>query len=314
MANALWVLNILALYFSVSSPKHSLALPYEAVNLGNSLVTEGWMKPSRFNDKPNNDLLDGAQVQIMSIKLQKYLTAENSGGGDIFWRINESTFNLRVFNKQFMGLENQGEGTKVVAVANTPGNSETFQIVRKEDDGTRIRLKAPNRQFLQVKSESLVMADYGGSGWEDDNPSVFRMTIVNENNPLRGEYQITNGYGPDKASRIMHDHWNSYITEQDFNFMSTNGLDAVRIPVGWWIAQDPTPPRPFVGGSLNALDNAFTWAQKYGMKVIIDLHAAQGSQNGNDHGGTRDGYQEWGDSYIQDTVRVIDFLARRLNT
>lgn len=47
------------------------------------------------------------------------------------------------------------------------------------------------------------------------------------------------------------------------------------------------------------------------MKIIVDLHAAQGSQNGNDHSGTRDGFQEWGDSNIQDTVAVIDFLAAR---
>lgn len=59
----------------------------------------------------------------------------------------------------------------------------------------------------------------------------------------------------------MQNHWNTYITEDDFRFMSENGLTAVRIPVGWWIAHDPTPPKPFVGGSLAALDNAFTWAQ-----------------------------------------------------
>ena len=47
------------------------------------------------------------------------------------------------------------------------------------------------------------------------------------------------------------------------------------------------------------------------MKVIVDLHAIQGSQNGNGHSGTRDGYQEWGDSYIEETVAVIDFLAER---
>jgi hypothetical protein len=35
----------------------------------------------------------------------------------------------------------------------------------------------------------------------------------------------------------------------------------VRIPVGWWIASDPTPPKPYVGGSLQALDDAFKWAQ-----------------------------------------------------
>ncbi|KAI6699616.1 hypothetical protein NL676_013940 [Syzygium grande] len=68
---------------------------------------------------------------------------------------------------------------------------------------------------------------------------------------------------------------------------------------------------PFVGGSLNALDNAFTWAEKHGMKVIVDLHAAPGSQNGAEHSASRDGYLEWGDSYIQDTVKVIEFLAAR---
>lgn len=42
--------------------------------------------------------------------------------------------------------------------------------------------------------------------------------------------------------------------------MSLEGLNAMRILVEWRIAQEPTPPKPFVGGSLQALDNAFTWA------------------------------------------------------
>lgn len=51
--------------------------------------------------------------------------------------------------------------------------------------------------------------------------------------------------------------------------------------------------------------------RKYGIKVIIDLHGVQGSQNGGDHSGSRDGHQEWGDSNIADTVKVIDYLAKR---
>lgn len=47
------------------------------------------------------------------------------------------------------------------------------------------------------------------------------------------------------------------------------------------------------------------------MKVIVDLHAAQGSQNGNDHSASRDGYVEWGESCIPDNIAVIDFLAAR---
>lgn len=47
------------------------------------------------------------------------------------------------------------------------------------------------------------------------------------------------------------------------------------------------------------------------MKVVVDLHAVQGSQNGSPHSATRDGYREWDDSYIPETVQVIDFLAAR---
>lgn len=135
------------------------------------------------------------------------------------------------------------------------------------------------------------------------------MTVLKDKT-LHGEYQITNGYGPDRAPQVMQvhthhlyiykcvractcihvyiltymhmnntngvhvcmqNHWNSYITEEDFKYISSKGLNAVRIPVGWWIASDPTPPKPFVGGSLRALDNAFTWAQlsKYILLVYI---------------------------------------------
>ena len=52
---------------------------------------------------------------------------------------------------------------------------------------------------------------------------------------------------------------------------------------------------------------------KCGMKVIADLHVVRGSHNGNDHSGRRDGFQEWGDSNIKDTVAVIDFPAKRFN-
>ncbi|GKG48419.1 probable glucan 1,3-beta-glucosidase A, partial [Tanacetum coccineum] len=53
------------------------------------------------------------------------------------------------------------------------------------------------------------------------------------------------------------DHWSTYIVEADFEIIAQNGLNAVRIPVGWWTAFDPTLPPPYVGGSRQYLDNAF---------------------------------------------------------
>ncbi|XP_026664286.1 probable glucan 1,3-beta-glucosidase A isoform X2 [Phoenix dactylifera] len=318
------ILLVLSCHASFSSAARATpSSPMKAVSLGGWLVTEGWIEPSLFDGIPNKDLLDGTQLQFESVTQQMYLSAEDGGGTIIvanrtsasgwetftLWRITESTFQFKVFDKQFVGLSSQGDG--VVAVSTDPGQSETLEIVRNADDPNRVRIKAPNGFFIQAKTDVLVTADYPEStSWGDDDPSVFLMTIVAT---LQGEYQVTNGYGPEKAPQVMKEHWSSFIVEDDFSFISQNGLNAVRIPVGWWIASDPNPPKPFVGGSLQALDNAFAWAGKYNIKVIVDLHAAPGSQNGNEHSASRDGSQEWGktDANIDQTVAVIDFLTAR---
>ncbi|EEC66827.1 hypothetical protein OsI_33272 [Oryza sativa Indica Group] len=259
--------------------------PIRSVNLGGWLVTEGWILPSLFDGIPNNDLLSFT-----------------------LWRIDETTFNLRVFKKQFMGIDSNGT---VIATATTPGLSETFQIVRSDTDKNRVRIRAPNGSFLQAKTANSVTADYGEStNWGNDDPSVFIVDMVGG---PQGEYQICNGYGAEKASQVLREHWSTYIVESDFKFISSSGLNAVRIPVGWWIASDPNPPAPFVGGSLQALDNAFKWAENYNIGVIVDLHAAPGSQNHWEHSATRDGSLEWGttDTSITQTVQIIDFLASR---
>lgn len=58
-----------------------------------------------------------------------------------------------------------------------------------------------NTVVYQAISETLVSADYEGSSWEDSDPSVFKMTVLTDT-IIKGEFQITNGYGPD-APKIM---------------------------------------------------------------------------------------------------------------
>ncbi|XP_062098221.1 probable glucan 1,3-beta-glucosidase A [Humulus lupulus] len=320
-------LGVLFCVVSVSQGRQTIPNPpMRAVNLGGWLVTEGWIKPSLFDGIPNKDLLDGRGLQFKSVTTKKYLCAELGGGTIIvanrtsasswetftLWRINENTFNFRVFNKQFVGLNVKGNEIEVVAQSNTTTVSDVFHIVRNSNDSNRVRIKTSNGFYLQAKTEDLVTADHEEetSTWGDDDPSVFVMGFSGK---LEGEFQVTNGYGPTRAPQVMRDHWETFIVEEDFKFISENGLNAVRIPVGWWIAKDPSPPRPYVGGSLTMLDKAFFWAQKYGLKVIIDLHAAPGSQNGFEHSSSRDGSIEWGktDDTIHQTVDVIDFLTAR---
>lgn len=291
------------------------------VNLGGWLVIEGWIKPSLFDGIPNGDMLDGTQVQFKSVTLQKYVSAENGGGMDIsvdrddasswetftLWRVSELEFQFRTTQGQFLTC--YGNGCSVSATANSASSTETFQIER--NNNCKVHIKIKSGTYLQATMDNQLTADYPGTpGW-DDNAATFEMTIVANN--LHGDYQLANGYGHNKAKQVLEKHRNTFLNVGDFEFLYRHGINTVRIPVGWWIAYDPDPPAPFIGGTLEAPDNAFSWAEDYSIKCIIDLHAAPGSQNGMEHSASRDGTTGWPTSsgYISQTLHVIDFLASR---
>eukprot|EP00253_Pinus_taeda_P031831 PITA_31831 len=164
---------------------------------------------------------------------------------------------------------------------------------------------------MQAQFKDQLTTDFEGEPrWEGDNAATFEMTIVRT---LQGEFQISNGYGPEKAKQVLNEHRSTFITENDFVFLAKHEINALRVAIGWWIASDPKPPAPFVAGSLACLDKAFSSAQKHDIKVIIDLHVALGSQNCDEHSGTRDGFIEWPESQenIDKILSVIDFLAAR---
>lgn len=85
------------------------------------------------------------------------------------------------------------------------------------------------------------------------------------------EYTYTKTLGKSEASSRLTNHWNTWITQQDFNQIAAAGLNHVRIPIGYW-AISPLAGDPYVQGQLTVLDQAITWARGAGLKVLLDLH------------------------------------------
>lgn len=106
----------------------------------------------------------------------------------------------------------------------------------------------------------------------------------------------------------MKAHRETYITERDFSFIVSKGLNMVRIPVPYFIFGD----RPPFIGCIEYLDKAFNWAEKYGLKILIDLHTAPGSQNGFDNGGLS-GVCKWAQmpKEVEFELTVLVRLAER---
>jgi glucan 1,3-beta-glucosidase len=103
-------------------------------------------------------------------------------------------------------------------------------------------------------------------------------------------------------------HRDSYITERDFAYIAGHGLDAVRIPVPFFILAD----HGNYVGCLDYLDRAFEWAERYGIRVLIDLHTVPDSQNGFDNGGLC-GVCKWhkNPEHVELALRVLEQLTAR---
>lgn len=103
-------------------------------------------------------------------------------------------------------------------------------------------------------------------------------------------------------------HRNEYITERDFAQIRSFGMNMVRIPVPYFIFGDCPP---FIG-CIEELDKAFNWADKYNLKVLIDLHTVPGSQNGFDNGGLS-GVCKWAQESesVEFTLQVLEKLSER---
>ena len=109
----------------------------------------------------------------------------------------------------------------------------------------------------------------------------------------------------EKLWPMMKQHRDTYVTEEDFRNIASHGLNTVRIPVPYFIFGDREP----YSGCIEYLDKAFDWAEKYGLKVLVDLHTAPGCQNSYDNGGLM-GVCKW--SQMPDEVEFVLTVLERL--
>ena len=138
-------------------------------------------------------------------------------------------------------------------------------------------------------------------------PSLFDNT---GNDAIVDEWTFGQYQDYDTALGVLQNHWNTWITEADFAAIAAAGLNHVRLPIGYW-AFEVGPGEPYIQGQLPYLQQAVTWAGQYGLKLIVDLHGAPGSQNGFDNSGHRISFPEWqsNQTNVQRTDTIIKQLA-----
>ena len=137
------------------------------------------------------------------------------------------------------------------------------------------------------------------------SPALFKGTTAED------EYNLPRQLSREVYEARIQIHRSEYITERDFVSIKAMGMEAVRIPVPYFIFGDR---EPFIG-CIRELDQAFNWAERYGLEILIDLHTAPLGQNGFDNGGIC-GVCRWSQEpeEVEFVLFVLERLAKRYGT
>ncbi|KAF8212362.1 glycoside hydrolase superfamily [Mycena galopus ATCC 62051] len=156
-----------------------------------------------------------------------------------------------------------------------------------------------------------------GSWFVNEN-WISPSTFAQARGPNVSEIDIASG---SNARAILENHWDTFINETDFAYLRKVGINTVRLPIGYWSLGPAfcqgTPFDAYADVYTNSWSHvvrAINWAGNAGMGVLVDLHGAPGSQNGQPHSGISDGKTGLfnSETNMNRTLEILKFLAQQL--
>jgi len=156
-------------------------------------------------------------------------------------------------------------------------------------------------------------------------PNLFRK--ANEGVPRLSDnaYSIVDEHtwrnrsaGTHDRKEMLIDHWENFITKEMLEVLADGGITHLRVPVGYWYFSS------FEGGENTAFalyDDIYPkalakfkqlvneWCKELGLKVMVDLHAVPGSQNGFDNSGRRGPIDLLKDDYFNQWVTALTKMS-----
>ena len=113
----------------------------------------------------------------------------------------------------------------------------------------------------------------------------------------------------DGAEEALNKHWDSYFTEDDVKKIASWGINALRIPIGYWAYDNSGTP--YIKGADEHLEKAIGWARNAGLQVLLDCHGSPGSQNGFEHSGKAGAVSWQTDDNLNKSITILETMAKK---
>eukprot|EP00931_Biecheleriopsis_adriatica_P074250 TRINITY_DN48353_c0_g1_i1.p1 TRINITY_DN48353_c0_g1~~TRINITY_DN48353_c0_g1_i1.p1 ORF type:complete len:566 (-),score=118.06 TRINITY_DN48353_c0_g1_i1:118-1815(-) len=117
--------------------------------------------------------------------------------------------------------------------------------------------------------------------------------------------------GAELRRQLFATHRARHFDELTFERLAESGLNAVRLPLGYWVVSGPGKGEPYEGPCLDVVDKAVDMATARGLQVLLDLHGNPGGESGDRPCGRKDASWSWQNWRQDEAVELLRQLAVR---
>lgn len=173
-----------------------------------------------------------------------------------------------------------------------------------DQNGDRFEIKGINFGNLFVAEGWMTVNSLGALTNDDGSfKKVNDQGIVEEYEEIYQEEMdsvLAERFSIEEIEQLTDAYFNAYCTEADFKLIADTGMNTIRLPVfyrnfltaeaRYTLTDEELCAMDFEDIELvfDKVDKFMEYAQKYDLKVILDMHGAMGGQSGYEHCGTPD--------------------------
>jgi endoglucanase len=169
-------------------------------------------------------------------------------------------------------------------------------------------IQAENGEFI-LNNKKIALRGFGLGAWM--NIEHFMIGIPGIEKRIRQTFVEV--YGKENTAKFFDDFLNYFITEDDFVFLKSLGVNVLRFALNYRHFEDDQSPGKYKQEAFKHINRVLQLCKKYGIFVILDMHTAPGGQNPDWHADNDTGVAVfWEDASLRERlINLWGYIAEQ---
>lgn len=138
-------------------------------------------------------------------------------------------------------------------------------------------IKAHGTSFVDASGDTIILRGVNLGNWFLLEPWMFGWFWASDQHTIL--QTLRTRFGEEQTAAMLAAHYETWITNEDFERIAGWGFNVVRLPFHYSIIENPENPGSLNYDGLKRIDAAIDMAARAGLYTILDFHGAPGGQS-----------------------------------